>query len=86
MTYVDGNAILGALSLALGTDAGEAEGICARCGHHHHLAKSHVYLRNPGLVMRCPNCNGVELIVVEIEHRLMLTITGLATINTGIEL
>ena len=85
MTHVDGNAILGALSIALGTDAGLAEGICARCGHEHHFAESHVYLRNPGMVMRCPNCRGAEIILVEIEHRLMLTITGLSTIRTGIQ-
>ena len=85
MTHVDGNAVLGALSLALGMDASDAEGECARCGHDHHLAQTHVYLRNPGMVMRCPNCGGAELVMVEIQHRLMVTITGLSTIRTGIE-
>jgi len=81
MSYVDGNAPSAALSLAFGTDVAAGDGICAHCGHHHAFAEAHVYLRNPGMVMRCPNCEGAELILVEIEHHLHLTIRGLATIN-----
>ena len=81
MSYVDGNALSAALSLAFGTDIASADGICAHCGHHHPFAEAHVYLRNPGMVMRCPNCLGAELTLVEIEHHLHITIQGLATIN-----
>jgi hypothetical protein len=81
MSYVDGNALSAALSLAFGTDVASADGICAHCGHHHPFAEAHVYLRNPGMVMRCPNCEGAELTLVEIEHHLHITIQGLATID-----
>ena len=81
MSYVDGNALVGALALAFGTDVSQAEGVCAHCGHEHHFAESHVYLRNPGMVMRCPNCSGVELVLVEIHHQLRITLLGLATIH-----
>ncbi len=37
-THVDGNAVLGALSLALGTNAGAAALTCAACGNHHAVA------------------------------------------------
>ena len=81
MSYVDGNALSAALSLAFGTDLASADGICAHCGYHHPLAGAHVYLRSPGMVMRCPNCTGVELTLVEIEHHFHITIQGLVTIN-----
>ena len=80
MSYVDGNALSAALSLAFGADISAADGTCVHCGYQHPLAESHVYVRNPGMVMRCPNCEGAELILVEIEHHLHLTLRGLATI------
>jgi Family of unknown function (DUF6510) len=81
MSYVDGNALSAALSLAFGADIAAGDGICSHCGYHHPFAEAHVYLRNPGMVMRCPNCQGAELTLVEIEHHLHITIHGLATIN-----
>jgi hypothetical protein len=81
MSYVDGNAVIGALSLAIGTDAGEAALVCAACGHAHPVAQSQVYLRCPGMVLRCPNCSGAEIVLVEIEHRVQLTLSGVASIE-----
>jgi hypothetical protein len=80
-TYVDGNAIIGALSLALGADTGKAELVCAACRQNHPLAESHVYLRCPGIVIRCPNCTNTEMVLVEIAHRFQLTFTGIERIN-----
>jgi DNA-directed RNA polymerase subunit RPC12/RpoP len=76
MSYVDGNAVIGALSLALGTDTSRATVVCAACGHNHPVAEAHVYLRCPGIVIRCPNCTNREIILVEIGHRFELTING----------
>jgi len=81
MSYVDGNAIIGALSLALGADTGRATVVCAACGHDHPVAEAHVYLRCPGIVIRCPDCTNAEIILIEIEHRFLLTITGVARIE-----
>ncbi len=83
MSHVDGNAMIGALSLAMGTDVADAGGVCAACGLDHPLAEAHVYLRCPGMVMCCPECSAAEIVLVEIEHRLMLTVRGLATIRFG---
>ena len=74
MSYVDGNALSAALSLVFGTDVSTAGGTCAHCGNHHPFAEAHVYVRNPGMVMRCPKCEGAEIILVEIEHHLHLTL------------
>ncbi len=81
MSYVDGNAIIGALSLALGADTGDAALECAACGHDHPVAEAHVYLRCPGIVIRCPNCTNAEIVLIEIEHRFLLTIKGVARIE-----
>ncbi|MGI9599483.1 MAG: DUF6510 family protein, partial [Acidimicrobiales bacterium] len=60
MSYVDGNAVIGALSLALGADTATAGVVCAACGHDHPVAEAQVYLRCPGMVIRCPSCTNAE--------------------------
>lgn len=80
-THVDGNAVLGVLSLALGTDVGAAALTCAACGNHHAVAETWVYLRCPGIVLRCPSCSGAEIVLVEIAHRFELTVSGTARID-----
>ncbi len=82
-SYVDGNALGGALSLAFGTDMTAAAGTCGHCGLEHPLAESRVYLRCPGMVMRCPGCSHVEIVMVEIDNHINLTVRGLATITLG---
>ena len=81
MSYVDGNAMAGALALAFGREMTDAAGVCDQCGDRHRLAETHVYLRCPGMVMRCPNCANTEIVIVEIDHHLKLTVRGLATIT-----
>jgi predicted RNA-binding Zn-ribbon protein involved in translation (DUF1610 family) len=81
-SHVDGNAIIGALWLALGTDADHhLSVVCAACGDQHHIARTRVYLRCPGTVIRCPNCGGVEIVLVEIHHHLHLTLAGAARLD-----
>lgn len=81
MTYVDGNALDGALAVAFGRDMTASEGVCAECGDRHRLVQTRVYLRCPGMVMRCPSCDNPEIVIVEINHHLHLTVGGLATIE-----
>lgn len=80
--YVDGNAVVGAFSLALGTDLAEGSLECAGCGNRHAIARTRVYLRCPGIVVRCPNCGGVEVVIVEVGHRLHATLSGVAALRT----
>ncbi len=81
MTHVDGNAVIGALSIALGVDMGDAGAVCDNCGLRHAIAECHVYLRCPGIVMRCPHCAAVEIVLVEIAHRFQVTMNGVAALN-----
>jgi hypothetical protein len=81
MTHVDGNAVTAALSLALGADMSTAALQCAACGSEHHVAQCRVYLRCPGIVLRCPDCSGAEIVLVEIAHRFRITMPGTATLH-----
>lgn len=81
MTYVDGNAIIGALSIATGTDVSHAVVVCGACGKRHGVAQAHVYLGGPGSVIRCPSCAAAEIVLVEIDHQIQLTIGNVATIE-----
>ena len=81
MSYVDGNAIIGALSLATGTDVSLADIVCGACGQRHGLTQAHVYLRCPGTVIRCPECTAAEIVLVEIDHRIQLTVMNVSTLD-----
>ena len=81
--YVDGNAVIGAFSLALGTDLADGSLECAGCGRTHPIAETRVYLRCPGMVLRCPGCDGVEVVIVEVAHRLQVTMSGVSALRTG---
>jgi hypothetical protein len=81
MTQVDGNAAVGALSIALGVDAARATLECASCGNDHVLEQAHVYLRCPGMVIRCPGCGNAEVVLVEIDHRFTVTLEGVAALR-----
>jgi ribosomal protein S27E len=61
----DGNAIAGTLKVIFGHDMTVAAATCAGCGATAPLAESAVYLRAPGIVVRCRNCDTVLAVVVE---------------------
>ncbi len=86
MAHVDGNAVIGALSLATGVDVSLAAIVCGVCGQRHPVVETHVYLRCPGIVIRCPSCAAAEIVLVEIDHRLQLTIMNVATLDFGASL
>ena len=65
MEAVDGNALGGTLLEHFGVEMTTASGICAHCGTGAQIAELRVYLRAPGAVARCRNCDGVVLVVVE---------------------
>ncbi|MFE9174477.1 MULTISPECIES: DUF6510 family protein [Streptomyces] len=75
--YVDGNAVAGAMSLALGRDATTIVLQCAECGDRHRVAETRVYLRCPGMVVRCPACSACEVLLVDRPRRLQLTLMSI---------
>lgn len=81
MSYVDGNAAAGLLTMAFGVDMTNAEIVCAACGSRHRLAQTHMYLRCPGAVLRCPDCENAELVLVEVDHHVRTTVRGLRSMQ-----
>ncbi len=80
-SHVDGNRAAGILAQVFGRDVTDATGVCARCGHRHMLAESHVYDRAPGVVMRCPICGSVEMVIVEVRTEVRVSLRGFRYVN-----
>jgi len=45
------------------------------------LAECHVYDQAPGIVMRCPICGNVEMVIVEVRHEVRVSLRGFRYIN-----
>jgi phage FluMu protein Com len=75
---LDGNASAGPLATAFGTDMTVIPGKCAHCGAVHVVAELRAYMRAPGMVLRCPVCDGVILRIVETDEATYLDARGAA--------
>ena len=62
---VDGNAIAGMLESVFGAEITAREERCAHCGTVSLIGTMRVYMRGPGVVVRCPACTDVVLRLVE---------------------
>lgn len=81
MEHVDGNAVAGALSLALGREATMIVLECAECGNRHRVAETKVYLRCPGMVIRCPECLACEFVLLDRPQRLRLVLMSVRSLD-----
>lgn len=79
--HVDGNAVAGAMSLVLGREATTITLECAECGDRHRVAETRVYLRCPGMVVRCPACSACEVLLIDRPRRLQLTLMSVRTLQ-----
>ncbi|OBI96733.1 DUF6510 family protein [Mycobacterium sp. 1465703.0] len=75
-THVDGNAVGGAFADVLGFDVTTAILTCAGCGRVGAFAENHVYHRAPGIVVRCPGCEGVLARLVQTPSDVWLDFHG----------
>jgi hypothetical protein len=75
---LDGNAAGGALAALFGADVTVVPGKCDHCGHVHVLAELDAWIRAPGSVLRCPDCHGVVLRIVETADATYLDARGAA--------
>ena len=62
---LDGNAVAGALHHAFGGEMTAAIVACAHCGAVRLVAELRVYVRAPGVVIRCAGCAGVMMVLVD---------------------
>ena len=81
MEALDGNAIAGTLVAVFGTEMTTATGTCASCGTRSIVAEFGVYLRAPGVVVRCRRCNTVAMVFVEARGVTCVDLRGLAALD-----
>lgn len=80
--HVDGNAVAGILSEVFVPDLTAARTICAHCGATRPMGALLVYAHGMGMVVRCPDCDGVLLRIARTPAHLWLSMTGVTSIVT----
>ena len=78
---LDGNAIAGTLMAVFGTEMTTATATCASCGSSGMVGELGVYLRAPGVVVRCRHCNGVVMVFVEAHGVTCVDLRGLKALE-----
>ena len=81
MEALDGNAIGGLLFDVFGAEMTTATGVCASCGASGRVAELEVYLRAPGIVVRCRSCSGVLMVLVTVRGITCVDLRGLARLE-----
>jgi hypothetical protein len=74
---LDGNATAGALGELFTFDVTMAVTTCAHCRDTRPIAELRAYARAPGIVMRCPSCDGVQIRFVQSTERAWLDLRGI---------
>jgi hypothetical protein len=77
----DGNAIAGLLQEVFGAELTAAIGVCAHCGNEGPLAETEVYLRGPGVVVRCRACQNTLLVLVTVRSTTCVDRRGLLALE-----
>jgi uncharacterized protein DUF6510 len=77
---VDGNAVAGVLAAAFGAEMTAAPGRCAHCHTVSLMGSMRVYMRGPGIVIRCPACAEVVVRIVQTDRATMVDARGAAYI------
>lgn len=67
MDALDGNAIAGALFEHFGNEMTMAEVRCSHCQSTSLMAELRVYMKAPGVVARCPVCDDVVMVIVNVR-------------------
>ncbi len=73
--HVDGNGIAGLLGEIAGAEMTTAMRRCQACGDRRAIAEHRAY-RTAGIVLRCPSCEDVALVVGVHETRLVVEWRG----------
>ena len=81
MRPLDGNAIGGALYRTFGGEMTMALATCGHCGARGPLAECEVFLRGPGIVIRCRGCHGMLMVLVEVRDRMCVDLSGMIDLD-----
>jgi hypothetical protein len=79
---LDGNAAAGDLEQIFAFEVTTAVGTCANCGAVGAVGGTDVYSQAPGIVVRCPACQGVLIrLAHDGESRYWLEMTGVRSLE-----
>jgi Family of unknown function (DUF6510) len=81
---VDGNAAAGILRQVFAVEMTEALGTCAGCGKVEAVGAVVVYDRAPGLVLRCPHCDGLLVKLSTDGERVWLDLRGVQSLEVHV--
>jgi hypothetical protein len=73
---LDGNALAGKLQSIFGVEMTAASIICAHCCATRMMGELRAFTHSPGIVVRCPACEGVMLRLVEAPKATLLDARG----------
>jgi hypothetical protein len=73
---VDGNAIGGLLREIFTMEMTAAETTCAGCGAVNAVGRVDVYMQAPGVVVRCPSCEQILMLIVHGRGRYWVDLSG----------
>jgi hypothetical protein len=77
---LDGNAIAGLLRELLGYEMTDVVRACGSCGERHPVG-AHMLYRSAGVVLRCPSCYDLAMLVVTLPDRTLVQLTGSWTLS-----
>jgi uncharacterized Zn finger protein len=73
--HIDGNGVAGLLSQVMPVEPTSVERRCQACGNVHPLGEHRAY-RGASVVLRCPSCGAVAMLVGELGERLTVEWRG----------
>jgi hypothetical protein len=79
--HLDGNSVGGLLLEIFGREMTAVLGCCRHCGAVNPIAEVYVYSDAPGLVVRCPACSTVLMVITELESSYRVNFEGLRWIQ-----
>jgi hypothetical protein len=80
---LDGNAIAGTLAEIFGGDMTMRRATCANCGASGPIAETEVYMRAPGIVVRCRSCQTALVVMVERRGVYCTDLRGIAVMGAA---
>jgi len=78
---LDGNAIGGLLLELFGVELTVATTLCRSCGAQEQIARLHVYVDAPGVVVRCCHCEDVMMRIVRAPGRAWIDLSGTGSLE-----
>ena len=77
---LDGNSVAGLLRDLFDHEMTEVMRRCASCGERHPIG-AHMVYRSVGVVLRCPGCDDLAMVVATLPDRTVVQLTGTWTLS-----